>query len=448
MGGWDINKLKCVDFFRKTEAFSMYESFLQSQWFRSEKVNNLQWDRLRDLLIHAYDNVPYYYRIFNDMGIKPDQVNSFSDFRKIPVLTKDIIRARGKELYAKDAESFFPRKKSTGGSTGEPLRYIVDKRSHSALWAFIFRSWHTGGWNPGDKMVFLGGGTLFPSFSVLKRKFYAYFNNWLMLPSFDFTEKIMSSWIKKIRRFKARYMYSYASSAYLLANYIKQNKIHDIKFDAVFTTAEVLLPHYRKMIEEVYSCEVFDTYGGADGAGYAFECEEHCGLHIVTENAVVEIVKEDGSSAEEDESGNIITTDLFNYAMPFIRYKVEDVATFTMKKCPCGRGLPLLKNILGRTSDYILVKDGSKVHSSFFGYLFRDYDLIQQYLVIQENRNDVQIYIKPFSFFPNQQGQLQNLKQLVGRKLDGMNVEFFVTEEIPKTSNGKFKSVINKMRLL
>lgn len=237
-------------------------------------------------------------------------------------------------------------------------------------------------------------------------------------------------------------MHAYASSAYLLAKYLEYNDIKDISFEAVFTSAEPLYPKYRYTIKKIFSCEVFDLYGANDGGGYAFECEEHNGLHCVSERAFIEVLKEDGTMTDDGEIGEIVSTDLLNYAMPFIRYKVEDNAILDPNPCKCGRRLPLLKKIQGRSHDFVTSKNGQKVHGEYFAHLIRGIDWIAQFQVVQETPVVLSIFLKPDRQPSN--SQIKRVKDLLQSKFNGMNIRVNLTDSVHATKGGKFKYIINK----
>ena len=436
------SKLFLVDIFRKTNALKFYHEFLKTQWLSYEQIKKMQWEKLIKLLHHAYKNVPYFHKLFVENDIHPHDIKSINDFRKIPVLTKDIIIENFEDMLSKNIKIFKPYKKSTGGSTGKPLIYFMDRKSRSAQWATLYRLWHIGGWNPGEKIVYLGGTSLFPSLAEFKKGIYAKLNNWLVLSAFHMSDYNMQQWVNEIRRSGAKFMYSYANSAYILANFIKDNNIKDIPIKAVFTTCEPLLPKYRETIENVFSCDVFDFYGANDGGGYAFECDVHKGLHCVSEKCFIEVVKEDGAIAGDGEIGEIVSTDLLNYAMPFIRYKVEDLAIVDSSLCKCGRSLPLLKNIIGRSHDFITSKHGDKVHGFFFSYMFQKINWINQFYVVQKNDEELSVYLKP-NYNPPPE-EVKYIESLLKRKFTGMQIEIIITKNLPKTSGSKFRYVINK----
>lgn len=437
--------LRLVDYVRRTDSLALYREFLTTQWLSPSEIREMQWRELKRLIDHVYHQVPYYHKLFVSMGVHPDDITSEEAYRTLPLLNKDHIRAHYPDMLAQNRALFQPRKKATGGSTGQPLQYYLDRKSHGALWAFIYRSWNIGGWNPGDKVVVIGGSSLVPSIATLKKYLYVKLNNWLFLSAFGINDATVRKWIPKLRKFRAKFMYAYASSAYLLAQYLEKQGVDDVGFEAVFTTSEVLYPKYRDTISRVFSSEVFDTYGGTDGAGYAFECERHEGLHIVAENSYMEVVSNEGTSVKYGGTGEIITTDLYNYAMPFLRYRTGDMATLEGEPCSCGRGLPRLKKILGRSPDFIIARDGRRFHEEFFAYLFRDIQWLSQYYVIQHSYEKLEVYLKP-NCLPRTP-ELKKVYDSLKRTFRGMDIVIQMTDKMPVRSSGKYKYIVNKISL-
>jgi phenylacetate-CoA ligase len=305
----------------------------------------------------------------------------------------------------------------------------------------MYRQWNVGGWEPGEKVVLIAGSSLYPSIHSAEKWLYVKLNNWLLLSAFGMSDSIMFKWADRVRRCKARFMHGYASSIYLFAKFLIDHNINDIKLRSVCTSAEPLLPHYRDTISAAFSCEVFDLYGAVDGGAFAFECERHSGFHCV-ENSYIEIVKEDGRSAEDGETGEIVSTDLYDYAMPFIRYRTGDLATAQVSDCSCGRKLPLLKNIMGRRHDYLVTKDGQRVHGEFFAHVIRGYDWISQYYVVQDSPSCLRIYLKTDR--QAAQHEVESIRTVIQKKFIDAHLTIELTDTIPQYSSGKFRYVINK----
>lgn len=434
-------RLMIVDYFRDTEARKMLTEYNKSQWYPSDRIKEMEWLNLKHILNHAYLNVKYYKEIFEGMKIIPDDIRTMDDFRRLPVLTKDIIRERNKDLLAKNMDEYNPIKKFTGGSTGHPLSFYMDKKTHSAQWATIYRQWITAGYVPGNKIVHLGGPSIVPSFTNYKKIIYQKINNWKFFSSFELDDEKMKSWVKYIKRNRIKFIHGYSSSTYLFAKYCKRNNI-DIKFDSIITSSEPMYPEYREAIQKIFKCEVFDLYGANDGGGFAFECEKHSGLHTVSEKALIEIIKDDNTPAGFNESGEMVFTDFINHSMPFIRYKVGDFATVGPEKCTCGRGLPLIKDIKGRSHEFVVDGKGTKVHGAYFNRLVKGKNWINGFHVVQERKDLMILYLK--GDFNNVDSDINEMKELLEKKFIGVKIEIKKTYELPLSRSGKFTFIENK----
>ena len=417
-------KLRLVDAIRKTDALPMYREFLKSQWDSVEQTRAKQWDLLQSLIRHAYDHTPFYKELFDKIGAEPGDIKSFEDFRRLPILTKQIVQENRDRMEPNNKSKFQPRPKASGGSTGKPLTFIISRKAHSACWAYLSRAWNIGGWRPGDRVALLAGGSLVPGGNSLKKNLYVYMNNWRLFSAFETSENDFDRWVEDLRRRDIPFMFAYSATAYLFALHILKRGIQDIKFRTVFTTAEVLFPRYRETIEKAFSCAVYD------------------GLHIVTENAYVEIVDDKGEPVPDGTEGRIISTDLYNYAMPFIRYDVCDLSSMNSAPCDCGRTSPRLMGIQGRTGDYLTLKNGHGVHGCYFTFLLQQYRWVSQYHVVQESADEINIYIKP-NGKPAQE-DIDAILDTMNRKCEGIKTSVRLTDTMPRTPGGKHVLVVNK----
>lgn len=436
--------LGLVDHLRNTDALRLHREYLDSQWLPPETIARAQQEGLRRLLEHASRHVPYYREYFRENGLDPADFRSPADLRRLPIVDKQVIKARPKDFLAENMAEFQPHRKSTGGSSGDTLAYYLDRRSRSAHWASMYRAWSVGGWQPGDAMVHLGGTSILPSAQSLKRWLYVRLNNWTPFSAFEISEENMDRWLERMRRSGVRFMYGYASSVYLLARRALDRNFRDVRLRAVFTSAEPLYPACREAIERAFSCVALDTYGANDGGGFAFDCGHGRGLHCVSERAVLEIVTDDGAPAAEGEAGDILSTDLLNYAMPFIRYRVGDVAAVSGESCPCGRGLPLLRSIQGRSHDYVATPTGERVHGEYFAHLVRGLEWVRQFCVVQESPEELVFNLKTGADRPER--GLQAIQDVLERKFPGMRVRVVLTETMPQAASGKHRFVINNAR--
>jgi len=420
----------------------------KTQWWSPTELKRFQQKRLQLLIKHAYENVPYYHRLFNQLGLKPQSIKNVADLQQLPILTKETIRNNFNDLIAKNysKEELIPS--STGGSTGEPMRFFIDRKWNTWNMAAAYRQWGWAGYDVGDKIVYLWSAPQdLQQLSKLKTKIFYLMMRTIMLNAFNMTEKTMDEYIDILKKFKPKVINAYASAIYLMAHYMEKRKIWDIQPKAVLTTADMLFEHRRKTIENVFGCEIFDYYSGRDTSLQAGECPEHFGYHLSIENAVIEFIK-DNEHVNVGELGKIIITDLCNFAMPFIRYEIGDLGVPSDEICSCGRGLPLMKSIKGRILDTIITPDGKYLTGELFPSIFADYDIkgIKEYQIIQKTKEKLLIKLVKENDYSDDDLKLyiNIIRKHVGKNIN-INVKF--VKKIEPTISGKHRPIISEVKI-
>lgn len=418
---------------RITEQFHVdraFVSLMKSQWLKPVRLKKLSERKLRALIKHSYENVPYYRRIFKEQGITSSDIKSIEDFQKLPVLTKKIIRENFYELIASNFLRSALIPSSTSGSTGEPFKFMLDRLSLTWLYAAVLRSFYWAGFKRFDKMVNVWG---FPEKERPSRKPW---QRQITISTFGADEKKMQAYLEVIKKFKPRGMRGYASSIYLLARLAE-----DVKLRFVISSSEMLWEHYRKLIERRFGCSVYDNYSSREFM-IASECEEHRGYHIACENLIVEVVRND-EHVSAGEIGKILITDLTRYGMPFIRYEIGDIGVPSDEVCPCGRGLPLIKSIEGRTTDMVFTPDGKFVSGPAVTLIFKDLD-IEWFQVVQKTKQELIVKIVRGAQYRDDvdtQFILNRLKQYIG----DMKVGVKFVDDVPPARSGKRRVVVSEV---
>lgn len=422
----------------------IYKNLTQNQWKNYEELKTEQEIQLRNMINFAYNNVPFYHKMFIELKLNPNQIRNLEDLEKLPVLTKDIIKRNWDDLKPINLHKIKYYDRSTGGSTGTPLKYRLSKFDRFLGGAIWYRGWGYAGYDLGDKVVFLGGASLdIDKKQSLAKKFNEQVRNIKLLSSFDLSEADISRYITIINSFKPKLIYGYASSLYFFAKWVEGNDINIHFPSAIIPTSEKLYPNMKEKIQQAFCCDVYDSYGLNDGGISCYTCPENHGLHIDTERSIMEIVDKNGIQLIKGE-GKIIATSLYNYAMPFIRYDTGDLGDLTDEVCSCGRGYKLLKEIVGRSVDILVTPEGKNVHGWFFLYIFWRYCTgIKEYQVVQKNINTIIIKIIPEPDFD--ENQLDQIRRLVDQKSEGWEIKFKFVEKIERTRSGKYKFVINEM---
>jgi len=420
----------------------------KSQWWSSQKLKDFQTKKLRELITHAYNNVPYYHNLFKSLNLTPYDIKSINDLNKLPIVTKNEIRKNMNDFIAVNIPKNKMIRNATSGSSGSPFEYIIDKDELSFFRSMGLRNWEVVGYNLGDKIATLSGSSLLPQKMSFLHKLSFKANRNLPLSSFNMNSETVRRYTKLLLDYNPKFLRGYPSSISIIANSIIENNI-EFNLSAVMTTAETLFPSQRKIIMEAFNCDVFDSCGCNDGGEYLFECEEHVGYHVGCEQSIHEFVNENGINVSNNEVGNIVLTDLWNYSMPFIRYDAGDMAIYTDEKCPCGRGLPLVKSIIGRTVDQIILPDKNALPGLTFTDIFEKEGIsesIVDYQIVQENTDRFCINLVTNDKYNSQIGTKIHMffEEHMGIPLD---INFNLVDQIPRTKADKRRFVISKVKI-
>lgn len=437
------------DFVNKTEILKTKKFLLKSQYWDDEQIHQYRLDKLNKLLHHAYNNVPYYQKLFNDLKLKPSDIQSFNDLKKLPILTKDIARRENENLISKNIGKYDIKKK-TGGTTGPPLTRYVTANSKTFSWGAYYRWYSWMGIEQGDPVVtFWGAPTVLSEskLSVIKRKAIDLLTNDMRINTFNMNKNTFPEITKKIINQSPRLIRGYLSGILDFAYYLNDNNINNIRPKAISTTTETLLPPYRKYLEETFNCPVFDQYGCGEINSIAFECSAHNGLHINMEHVFVEVLDEYDNSVDYEKVGRLIATDLDNYTMPFIRYENGDKTSLKKDKCTCNINQPLLNRIDGRVVDTISLADGSKVHPVFFTDVVYELEStetknMRRFQVYQEVEGSIEFRIEEYSQLSEKYLDLlkENLETFFN------NVTLKIMKELEYDKSGKFRYVIRNIK--
>lgn len=387
--------------------------------------------------------MPYYHRLMKDLNLTPYEIKTLDDLDSLPILTKKLIRENFTNMQSlKYLHLRVPW--STGGSTGEPLKFFHSKKGLIYKDANTLRFFGWAGYYKADRVVYLHGlpsefGASGIRIEGSYRRPYAV----LHFSLFGADPAQIKNYIRAVKKFKPQGFRGYASYLYRFASELSEGEL-DLNF--VISGSEILFPHERKFIERKFGCKLFDIYGSREFSLIAAECEEHSGYHIAAENLILEVVDEEGKKVCPGESGKILITDLTNEAFPFIRYEIGDTGILSDETCSCGRGLPLLKQIEGRTGERILTGDGKFICVEPFAHLFKDFDVIQ-FQVIQRSIDTLIIKIVRGPKFTEEEGfrLVTYLKRLFPRL--NIKLEYTDTDHLLRTKSGKRKLVISNFNV-
>ena len=373
------------------EHVSKYlKQYEASQWWSQNDIANYQLNRVKELFVYAANNCPYYKKSLTEKGFDVASIHDLSSISQLPEISKtDIVKYRSTITSSK--KSLNISSKTTGGSTGQAVTILKNANALARERAATWRSYRWAGVEVGDVQARFWGVPL-TSKSRYISKVVDFISNRSRLSAFSITEVELDKYYEKLVKINPAYLYGYVSMITVFAEHIKNKGYPALpSLRSVITTSEVLDETSRTTIEKAFNVKVYNEYGCGEVGSIAHECE-YGNMHIMAENMIVEIDKAD---SPDGTSGEIIVTDLFNYAMPLIRYRIGDFATLSSEKCSCGRGLPILKHVHGRAYDVLIDPDGRKYHPEALMYVFEELKSkqsgIKQFQVIQKAVNKLQI---------------------------------------------------------
>jgi phenylacetate-CoA ligase len=419
----------------------------RTQWLSLDELVAMQARDLVKLVHHAYANVPFYRTWFDAAGVTPDAIKTPADLGKLPILRREDLRRAGKDRESTSSPTVEIRKQ-TSGTTGEPLLFGFERDSEHWRRAVKLRGYEWAGYRPGDRALHFWGAPL-PTEPLWQTRtkiaLDRYMNRDLYIPCAVMSEDRLRAVVDTIARWKPHVLVCYAQAGAELARYINRNGLRSWTTFPVICGAERVLPRDRADLEEAFGPAVFDTYGCREVMMIATECEAHHGLHLSMENLVVEIVVNDNGKqrlAREGESGEVVFTDLHNLAMPFIRYANGDIATAgPPRRCSCGRSLPRIQSIQGRTSETLRDGNGSAVSGLALSFLFHDIaGTVQQFQAVQHKDRSVTISLVLTEQLPTQ--ILDEIRKNGSRLLTGCDVRVNVVPELPRSPAGKHNLVV------
>lgn len=410
------------------------------------ELKKYQEEKLKTLLLHAYQNVPYYQKVLKKAGIinnKEEVV--LKNFNKIPILTKEIIRREGASLYSKDHKKRKSYENTSGGSTGEPVRFLQDK--------------YYDDWNTATKLYFnkiLGKDIGAPEIKLwgsdrdiilgnltVKDRVINYLYNRKFVNCYDFSENKILDLIRLNNDFKPTAYWSYMEAACETAKYILQNKINVFSPKLIISTIGPLSEETRKIIKKAFNCKVYNQYGSREVGWISAEKEQKISMDIFFWKDLIEVL-----NLNNKNEGELIITTLDNFSMPLIRYKIGDVAEIINKKVSFSMGgtesYLKIRTVLGRTLGFFKRKDGSLFHTHHLVQQMFFQNWIKQFQLIQE-KEDL-ILIRVVQSKKHKKKDLERIEKAI-RSLTGdkIKIQWNFVKNIKKTKSGKYLYTICKI---
>ena len=413
-------------------------SFLEeSETWDKDRLETYQIEELKKFITHAYHHTRYYKTLFDEHGIKPNDIQDVSDLKHIPLLSKEDVRDNFEQLRARNVNSNKVRRQSTGGSTGIPVTFLTDAKREAREWAFIYTIWKRVGLRPKSRMAIIRGSAVPDPNKV---PFIRYGPLLHIAPS-RLTPDGLPSILEELRKFKPDYLRLYPSTGTIISEYMIEHALPPIEsLKAVLCGSEMLLDSQRASIEKAFHTKVFSWYGASEKVVLAGECESSRMYHIFPEYGVTEIV------ARENGEGEIVGTGFLNYLFPLIRYCTQDKGTidFSSTCSQCGRRYPLLREVQGRLSEFIIDKTHNRIPLITFNLHNDSYSHLYAFQVYQDRPGKVIYRVSPKTTFDEEQEE--NLYRSLKRKLgDKTDIVIEKREHLEMTASGKIPIMIQKI---
>ena len=407
------------------------------QFAQKEKIENIRFAKLKEILEYSYKSVPYYRKLFDLHGINVSRILTHEDFTHIPLLDKKTIARNFDSLQA---TSFKPIKKSyvtTGGTSGQTLRFVIDKERSSIEWAFLTMMWERFGYTINDRRVMLRG-------EIIKKKrgelwLFDPLLNQVSLSTFHMTNENLMTYHQLIEDFKPHVIHGYPSAIIRYAQFLRNKKIvPTFKLKGVVCISENIIPAQRRYIEETFSTRFFSFYGHSEKLILAGECEQSSFYHIEPLYGYTEILRADGTQVTEDgEVGELVGTGFINRAMPFIRYRTGDIVEYTTERCKCGRNFTLIKSVKGRWLQEMLVtKNMSLISITALNVHSDIFDRVERFQFVQSEPGKTVLEIVPREDY-QKRDSLRILGELSAKLDRQIDLTLKLVSKIPTTDSGK-----------
>ncbi len=429
-------------YYRSKPAWNIYKSLEHTQHLTLTELQQVQFQKLRKVVDYSQTNFSFWQRRFDEYGVSLQTLTSLDDLQNFPILEKRHLKAMISEC---NLETHKLVTKRTGGTTGQPVTIYSSKNHVYWSMAAMLRFYDWVGYKVSNRRAKLFAAptrTGIPEDTFVNRV-RNWLSNTLYLDALDLTPEKVERVVLALRTFQPQMLLGYTSCMAIVARTLQQNDstlgLPNLK---IVNAAEPLDPHKKETIEAGLGGTLFDHYGTRDVGNIADECEYRNGLHVHMEYVIVEIVNENGKWVQEGEEGEIIITELENFGMPILRYRIGDRAVRTHQSCPCGRGLQVIPAIIGRNTDIIILPNGNRLTGLVFPHTLKDFP-IAEYQIIQKQLDtvEVKIVLDPGS----DDNTLRAIHRAMQRIMPDVTIKLIPVANLHRSKSGKLRSVISAL---
>ncbi len=420
--------------YRNTYAF-----LHDSQWWSEEQIRRYQLQKLVEICAHAYRNSGFYRKQFDDAGFHPDEFTDLGQFSNLPIISKETLLRHSEDMLTVPADDRNVDLVSTGGTSGMPMQFYIGSNRSAIEYAYLVSSWSRAGYRLGDTMAVFRGRVVEADRNGLRHEYdpllrHHYYSN------FHMTEENMGRYINHVATLGSCYLHVYPSSVAALARYLKTSGMAAPgNIRGIIAESEIIYDDQRKLAEEVFGTRYFSCYGHTEKLVCASECEHSSDYHVWPTYGYFELIDKHGKAVTTPgERGEIVGTGFINKAMPFIRYRTGDFATYVSDHCEaCGRNHPVIRDIQGhRTQEYLIASDGAEISWTSLNMHDDTFDNVRQFQFYQDQPGVAELKIVPAGRFTDT--DQVRIQENMGRKFDDrLNFTIRVVEEIKLTRMGK-----------
>ncbi len=398
------------------------------------------WSRARriEAVRHAYETVPHYRDAYDQAGVRPELIGDDAEWLALPTITKADIVGEGERLISRLADRSAVWA-STSGSTGMPMRMLLDRSVNAAAFALFWRAWTSGGyWRLGQKHAVMKG----PTFDGVFR------HNWKLRTLEIVSARVSSNTALAIRealmRYGPRFMRGYPSSMYLFCKLLREHGV-ELHLPMIVTGSEMLHDYQRAEFEDFLGARVFNHWTHWERSGSILECERGR-LHAQEDYGHHEILDAAGRPVGPGIEGELTVTGLHNRSMPIVRYRTGDIAVWSADQCACGQSFPIIDRIVGRETDFLYRSDGLIIPSSGVTSLMKAWSGIRYAQLIQDMPGEIEVRVVKGREWSDSTGD--QIVRDVNRLMDGrmeISMRFCEVEELERSPIGKLRQCFNRI---
>ncbi len=415
----------------------------KDQLLRNEEISNdqllaLQYRDLSQMLQHAFTYSPFHKSRLKEHGLSINQIQSIEDLRLLPIMERQDVREHFDSIKSINSAEFKPEGLLTGGTSGQPIHFLSDKRALVLEKACLFRHWYRSGYRPGDNFASIRGLRLKinPNKPTLQMGHETYVSSYHLSPT------TLPYVLKQFKKRGVSLITSYANTVTFFCKLIDESGLPAPQIPRVIATSEMITDRDREIIKSTIGATVYDHFGMTELAGSASQCEKADGYHLATEMGVWEIVDENGNPCPPGVEGDLVVTGTRNFSFPWIRYRVGDRAIMSDKLCECGRPHPILSKVIGKIGDYLATKTGERITLSALNMHDHAWDNVRRFQFVQTEIEKVTVKIVPGAKFSD--SDLEAIKRAINDKLFHYSVTYELVPEVLKTDRGKAPIIVKQ----